>query len=100
MLSAHPIDPLLIPDTRPFPSRPTPDPIDVSASPRLSDDDRSSTTQSDSPQESSSTVLPKSEQVPLAHFHSSSHCPYLFSSRFQGSLNSSLKDSFLLEIQT
>ncbi|KAH9001212.1 Pkinase-domain-containing protein [Lactarius akahatsu] len=70
MLSAHPVEPVLIPDMRPFPTHLTPDPIDLSSSssphhsPRPSDDDSSSTAQLEPPQLSSSTVLPKSEQAP------------------------------------
>ena len=59
-MSAHPIDPLVIPDVHPFPSITT-DPVDDSAS--SPDDDCPSTAQS-------STVLTKSEQVPLIHVRS------------------------------
>ncbi|KAH9079468.1 Pkinase-domain-containing protein [Lactarius deliciosus] len=70
MLSAHPVEPVVLPDMRPFPTHLTPDRIEISTSssphhsPRPSDDDSSSTAQSEPPQLSSSTVLPKSEQAP------------------------------------
>jgi hypothetical protein len=90
MLSAHPIDPVLIPDTHPSPSRPTPDPIDVSASPRQSDDDCS-------PPRSQilrKNPLPQFFQSRSRYLSSTSTLLLivliLFPLAFQGSLNSSL----------